>query len=200
MFSSTFISKRNQANQISNYLPVKSMALITIRSSYRTYMLWFLLMAGNTFLSAQSKFSLTGGWGYYELINIGVQWNINEISSLSLYGGTNLFISDNRSWTAGLSFDQTFKRPIVWKLKPGYSLGLLYWTSDDDLYYFRNISFPAMALLAYPLSRSLTVKAEGGVIFTSVLESDRKQNVEAGYPQRFNGNVRLSIIYKLGVK
>jgi hypothetical protein len=151
-------------------------------------------------LSAQGKFSMTGGWGYYEAVNIGGQWNMSKTSSLSLYGGTNFGLNDKKLWTAGLSFDQTFEKPIVWKLKPGYSVGVLYWTSDDDLYYFTNISLPIMAILAYPVSESITVRAEGGIIFTSVRQSDRKQNVEAGYPDRHNGNVRLSIIYKLGVK
>lgn len=160
----------------------------------------FLFLLSGTFLSAQSKFSLTGGWGYYEAVNIGGQWNMSNTCSLSLYGGTNFGINDKTAWTAGLSFDQTFVKPIVWKLKPGYSAGILYWTSDDELYYFKNISIPLMAILAYPVSKSMTLRAEGGIIFTSIQESDRKQNVEAGFPERFNGNVRLSLIYKLGVK
>ena len=151
-------------------------------------------------LSAQSKFSATAGWGYYELVNIGAQWNITQISSLSVYAGANMGTKEKQLWSAGLSFDQTFLKPIVWKLRPGYSLGMLYWTSNDDLYYFKNLAFPFMALLAYPISNAVTFRAEGGMILNAILESDRKQNVEAGYPDRFNGNVKLSIIYKFGVK
>jgi hypothetical protein len=173
---------------------------ITESSNIKARLLFILFFAGSNFTFAQSKFSLTGGWGYYERINIGAQWNFSKVSSLSLYGGTNFGLNDNTAWTAGLSFDQTFQKPIVWKLKPGYSLGLLYWTSDDDLYYFKNMSFPVMALLSYPVSNRIYLRAEGGLIFTAVMQSDRKQNVEAGYPDRFNGNVKLSIIYKLGIK
>lgn len=172
----------------------------TKKSCLKNCLLLLLLLSGSTLLSAQSKFSLSAGWGYYEGANIGAQWNITEISSFSLYGGTNFGFNYSKVWTAGLSFAQTFKKPIVWKLKPGYSLGLLYWTSDDEMYYFKNISFPLMIGLTYPVSEKLSMRAEGGAIFTSVIQSDRKQNVEAGYPDRHNGNVRLSIIYKLGVK
>lgn len=159
-----------------------------------------MLFFCSTFLSAQSKLSVTEGWGYYELTNIGVRYNFSEKSSLWLYGGTNFGLNNKTLWSAGLTFDQTFRKPLFWKLKPGYSLGALYWTSDDDLYYFRTLSIPAMVLLAYPISDSFTIRAEGGGLLNSVLTSDRKQNVEAGYPSRVNGNVRLTIIYKLGVK
>ena len=173
----------------------------TVERNYsKPFILVILLFAWSNIVFAQSKFSATAGWGFYELINIGAQWNFSEISSLSLYGGTNPGRVDTKYWSAGLSFDQTFRKPIVWKLQPGYSLGVLYWTSDDDLYYFKNIAFPVMALLAYPFSNSLSARVEGGMLLNAILQSDRKQNVEAGYPERFNGNVRLSIIYKFGVK
>jgi hypothetical protein len=159
-----------------------------------------LLPSATNLIHGQGKFSLSAGWGYYEAINVGAQWNITEISSLSLYGGTNFGFNSRTVWTAGLSFSQTFKKPIVWKLRPGYSLGLLYWTSDDEFYYFKNLSYPLMIGLTWPVSEKLSLRAEGGAIFTNVIQSDRKQNVEAGYPDRHNGNVRLSVFYKLGVK
>jgi hypothetical protein len=165
-----------------------------------SYLLLVFILAGNSSLSAQGKFSLTAGWGYYELANAGGQWNMTDVSSLSLYAGTNFGLGNSTAWSAGLAFDQTFRKPIVWKLKPGYSVGLLYWENDDDLYHFRNMSLPVMAVLAYPASKKITLRAEGGFLFNMILESDRKQNVEAGYPERFNGNVKLSVIYKLGVK
>jgi hypothetical protein len=163
-------------------------------------LLLILLPVWSNIGSAQSKFSATAGWGYYELVNIGAQWNMTQISSLSVYAGANMGTREKQLWSAGLSFDQTFLKPIVWKLRPGYSLGMLYWISNDDLYTFKNLAFPFMALMAYPISNAITFKAEGGIIINAILESDRKQNVEAGFPDRFNGNVRLSIIYKFGVK
>jgi hypothetical protein len=169
-------------------------------SKCRFFLFLTLLLFGSQFLSAQGKFSATAGWGYYELVNIGAQWNMTQISSLSLYAGGNMGPKEKQQWSAGLSFDQTYRKPIVWKIKPGWSVGTLYWTSNDDLYYFKNLAFPFMALLAWPASSSLSLRAEGGILFNAVLQSDRKQNVEAGYPDRFNGNVRFSIIYKFGTK
>jgi hypothetical protein len=167
---------------------------------YYCCLFFIFLLTGSYDLSAQSKFSATAGWGYYELVNIGAQWNMTQIASLSMYGGANLGSKEKQQWSAGLSFDQTFLKTIIWKLKPGYSIGAMYWTSDDDLYYFKSMAFPFMALLAYPLSGTLSARVEGGLVFNAVLQSDRKQNIEAGYPDRFNGNFRLSIIYKFGKK
>ncbi len=124
-------------------------------------------------LYSQGRFSASAGWGYYELTNIGIQWNYSEISTLSLYAGYNFGTNDRTSWSAGLSFDQTYRKPLFWKIKAGYSLGAIYWSNDDDLYHFTNISLPVMPLLAYPVSPVLTLRVEGGVIFTAVLESDR---------------------------
>lgn len=161
----------------------------------------FLLLFGvNNDQVAQGKFSLTGGWGYYELVNIGAQWNFSKACSFSLYGGSNFGVNNKTLWSAGLSFDQTFQKPLLWKLKAGYSLGTLLWTSNNDFYYFTNIAFPVMALLACPVSKSVSARIEGGPIVNMVAQSDRKQNVEAGFPARFNGNVRVSIIYKLAGK
>jgi hypothetical protein len=78
------------------------MSGIFLRNNYKLCVLFILLFEGSTFLSAQSKFSVSAGWGYYELANIGAQWNISKISSLSLYGGTNFGLSDNTTWSAGL--------------------------------------------------------------------------------------------------
>ncbi len=157
------------------------------------------LFAGQD-IFAQTKISLTGGVGIYELANVGIQWNYSKRSSLSAYGGWNFGVSETTSWSTGLSFDQVFLKPAKWKIKPGYSVGILLWTSDDELYYFKTLSLPMMALLAYPVSPSLTIRVEGGVVLSDVAESDRKQNVEAGFPQRVNGNFRVNIIYKLGKK
>lgn len=160
-----------------------------------------LLLAVNPSLSAGGKFSLTGGWGNYNLVNVGAQWNYSERSSITAFGGSSLGYNGNTGWTTGLSFEQVFLKSIIhYKIKPGYSVGAMFWTQNDELYYFETISFPIMAILAYPISSRISIHAEGGAILNSVQTSDRKQNVESGYPSRFNGAVRLSIIYKLGKK
>jgi hypothetical protein len=160
-------------------------------------LMFILLFLSNINLPAQSGFSLTAGIGKYELLNIGGQWNFAKRSSLSVFAGSNLGVNNKKAWAGGIYFDQVFIKPVNWKIKPGYSLGAIYWTQDDELYYFRTLSIPFMALLAYPVLPVLTVRAEGGIIFSSVLSSDRKQNVESGYPDRFNGNFRINLIYKL---
>jgi hypothetical protein len=160
-----------------------------------------ILLAVNTSLFAGGKFSLTGGWGNYNMVNVGTQWNFTERSSLSTFVGSSLGWNGNTGWATGLSFEQVFLKSIIhWKIKPGYSLGTIYWTQNDELYYFETFSFPAMVILAYPISSKISIHAEGGGIMNAVQTSDRKQNVEAGYPSRFNGAIRLSLIYKLGKK
>ncbi len=155
-----------------------------------------LFMVVTTNLHAQKGFSLTAGMGKYELTNIGVQWNCSSNHSLSVFAGSNFGLNDNTSWSTGLSFNHVFRKPVNWKVKPGYSLGTIYWTHNDDLYFFKTLSFPFVLLLEYPVTPALKVQAEGGVIFGTVLLSDRKQNVTAGYPKRFDGNFALKVIYK----
>jgi len=158
-----------------------------------------ILIFSNVF--AGGNFSLTTGYGNYSLVNIGTQWNFSEKSSLSVFYGSNLNINNISSWSTGISYEMVAKQSVVkWRIKPGFSLGSIYWIQDDDLYYFETISFPLMALFEYPISPKMKVRAEGGGIYNSVLTSDRKQNVEAGYPTRFNGIYRISLIYKLGKK
>ena len=151
-------------------------------------------------VKGQGKISVTAGAGFYELFNAGIQWNYGEISSLSVYGGYNFGINDVTQWSAGIAFDQTYRKPVLWKIRAGYSLGALLWTSDDERYYFSNVAFPFMALLAFPVSGAITIRAEGGMIINVPVVSERKQNVEAGYPERFNGNAKVSVIYKFGAK
>ena len=153
-----------------------------------------LLASGN--LHAQKGFSLTTGLSKYELANVGVQWNYSNISSFSAFAGSNFGLNNNTEWAAGLSFNQVFRKPANWKLKPGYSLGTIFWTHNDDLYYFKTMSFPLMALLEYPITSTLKVRAEGGIVFSAVMQSDRKQNVTAGFPKRFDGDFGVKIIYK----
>lgn len=159
-----------------------------------------LFFVTNNSLLAQDKFSLTAGWGKYELANMGIQWNYSKKSSLSAYAGTNFGLNNNTSWAFGLTFDQVYLKPVNWKIKPGYSIGAILWTRDDELYYFKTLSLPIMALLSYPISPKLIARVESGIVISKVSESDRKQNVEAGFPKRTDVNLRLNIIYKLRKK
>ncbi|HPE77769.1 MAG TPA: hypothetical protein PLC80_16870 [Draconibacterium sp.] len=156
---------------------------------------FLLLINGN--ITAQNGFSFTSGIGRYDLANIGTQWNFSERSSFEVNGGTNFGLNNKTLWSGGFSFNQVFLKPQNWKIKPGYSVGALYWTQNDEFYLFQSLSMPIMALLAYRISNTLLVRVEGGIIFSTVLTSDRKQNVISGYPDRINSNFGIKFIYKL---
>jgi hypothetical protein len=132
----------------------------------------------------------------YQLAHVGFQYQISRISSFELFLGTNFHINKNKEWSTGLSFNQLYIKPIVGKLNPGYSIGTVYWVHEDELYRFENISFPLKVLLSYPLSNQLTIRGEAGAIYTYVITSDRKQNEEAGFPNRANFNFGFKLIYK----
>ena len=154
----------------------------------------FLLVGGN--LQAQNSFSVTAGVGRYELTNVGVQWNCSAISSLSVFAGSNFGINNSTEWATGIFFNQIFRKPSSWKIKPGYSLRTIFWTHNDEFYLFKTMSFPILALLEYPVTKSLKIRAEGGFVLSTVMQSDRKQNVTAGYPKRFDGDFAVKLIYK----
>ncbi|MFN8135834.1 MAG: hypothetical protein U0Z17_11640 [Bacteroidales bacterium] len=165
--------------------------------SYRSCFILLLLLLLPPGLMAQKSFSVSAGWGVYELVNVGGQWNYSKKSSLSFFAGSNFGIDNNTQWSAGTAFVHIFRKPASWKLKPGYSLGATFWTRDDELYLFKTLSFPIMGVLSYPLSASLSIRAEGGLVLSTVLASDRKQNVQSGYPDRYNGNFSVRLIYNL---
>lgn len=159
--------------------------------------LFYILTLPFNYLYAQENMSFTSGLGVYELANIGVQYKVSERASFEFNGGTNFGLNDKTLWAVGLSFNQFFLQEKKWKIKPGYALEVLYWTQNDDLYLFKTLSFPAMILLAYRITDYVQVRAEGGFIYSTVLASERKQNVTTGYPDRFNANFGVKIIYKL---
>lgn len=146
-------------------------------------------------LYAQEGLSITSGVGVYELANIGVQYNFSKRASFEFNGGTNFGIDNKTLWAVGLSFNQIFLQDKKWKLKPGYSLEVLYWRQNDDLYLFKTLSFPAMVLLTYRITNSVQARVEGGFIYSTVLVSERKQNETTGYPDRFNANFGVKLIY-----
>ena len=148
-------------------------------------------------LQAQNGFSITSGIGGYELASIGTQWNYSKTSSVEFSIGSNFGLNEETLWSTGLTFNQVFQKPQNWKIKPGYSLGLLYWTQDDDLYLFKTVSLPVMLLAAYRISENLQVRLEGGMLFSTVVSSERKQNVQSGFPDRMNGNFAVKFIYKI---
>jgi len=166
------------------------------KTLYGIVFIFILLTTSN--LNAQNEYSISCGAGKYELINAGVQWKFAKTVSLAAFAGTNFGADDKQLYAGGLTFNQVFQKALLnWKIKPGYSIGAVYWTQDDDLYYFETLSFPLMVLAEYPILPSLRIRIEGGVVLSQNLVSDRKQNTTAGFPERFDENYQLSIVYKL---
>lgn len=173
---------------IFEYLPTPKAVFIGLFLS-------LFLTTGN--LNAQNEFSGSLGAGKYELVNVGMQWRFGKKSSISANVGTNFGADDKQLYAVGLTFTQVFQKSLLnWIVKPGYSIGTVYWTQDDELYYFETLSFPVMVLAEYPITTYITARIEGGVVFSQNLISDRKQNTTAGFPDRFDENYQLSIIYK----
>jgi hypothetical protein len=146
---------------------------------------------------AQPHFVLTAGYGYYELLNAGAAWKYSEKSSIGAFYGTTLNYNDNKRRSFGLFYNHIYTKPVVWKIKPGFSFKALYWTQDDLDYFFSNAAFIGSIALNYDLSSRLNLLFEGGGVFNYVIETDRKQNTVAGSPVRVNGNYCISLRYNL---
>jgi len=160
----------------------------------------FFLTGISFSVSAQQKFDFATGIGYYELVHVGVAWNYSAKSSLGLYAGTNFHAQGIKRKSVGLSFTHIYVKPLVWKIRPGFSLKTQYWDQDDDNYYFTNISFLFQGVLSYPVNNNLRLIAEGGGVLNGALATERKQNITVGYPTRWNGNVAFSIRYQINKK
>ena len=156
-----------------------------------------MLVLSTNNLQAQKGFGLRAGIGNYDLGNAGISYQISKRASFELIGGTNFGLNQKTQWETGLYFNQVFLKPVVWRIKPGYSIGTLYWTFEDDFYKFKTITSPVLALLIYPLTSSLSIRAENGIAFSLVSESTRKQNVRAGFPDRINYACGLTFIYRI---
>lgn len=148
-------------------------------------------------LFAQDRFYLNAGIGYYELTHVGINWNYSSKSSVGLYMGTNFNLKEEKLRCIGLSYAHIYLKPLFWKIRPGFSIKPQYWTQDDENYTFSNMAFLFQGVLSYPVHNRLSVNLEGGGVFNSALETDRKQNTTVGSPVRWNGNVSFSIHYKL---
>jgi opacity protein-like surface antigen len=146
---------------------------------------------------AQERFTLSGGYGYYEAINAGANWHYSKKSSVGIYIGTNFGLDDRKVRVIGLDYSHIYLKPLFWKLRPGFSFQPQYWTQDDYNYRFANITLLTHAVLQYPVSESLQINLEGGGALNYATESDRKQNTTAGFPRRWNGSFAVGIVYQL---
>lgn len=148
---------------------------------------------------AQSKLCLEAGMGYYELVHVGAYWNYAERSSVGLYAGTNFRYKERNNYSAGLAYHNVMLFSL-WKIHPGFSIKAQYWSQDDENYFISNLSFIGNASLNLPIGDHWLISAQGGGVLNYTLQTDRKQNVTAGYPARANGNYCLNVRYKIGKK
>ncbi len=160
-------------------------------------LLFFMLLISNDEANAQSRYSVSAGVGRYELSHLAAHLHISSSCSFALIGGSNFGVNNNTQYSLGLAFDQTLFKSKEWKIKPGYSINTILWTRDDELYYFKTLSFPLMLSATYNHSSLISFRVEGGTTLSKTLVSDRKQNVTSGYPEYINGNFKLSVVYHL---
>ena len=170
---------------------------IISRNELEKVIIFFLISLITSTIWAQKGFGLRAGIGSYDLGNAGIRYQVSKRSSFEITGGTNFGLNNKTQWSTGLYYNQVFLKSVVWKIRPGYSIGALYWTLEDDFYYFKTITAPVSALLVYPLTSFLIIRIENGIAFNKVAESTRKQNIKAGFPDRFNYVCGLTFIYKI---
>ena len=158
---------------------------------------WLSLFTAASSAFAQDRFSFSAGYGYYETANAGANWHWSELSSMGIYAGTNFGRHDRKIRTIGVDYSRIYLKEIFWKLRPGFSIQAQYWSQDDENYWFSNIATLLHGVLQYPVSRSFQVNIEGGGVLNYAIETNRKQNTTAGFPNRWNGNFAVGIVYQI---
>jgi opacity protein-like surface antigen len=140
-------------------------------------------------------FSLEAGWGYYEVSHVGAAWHMTDRAALDLFGGYG-FLGEGQKASLGLGFRHLVGKPL--KAMPwGWDLKALYWTQSDSNYDWKMFSLVLGGYLVRDLNPRLALKLDAGVALSGALESTRKQDVEFGHPQRWNGSVCLEAVYRL---
>jgi hypothetical protein len=138
------------------------------------------------------------GWGYYEVLHVGVAYHVNDDAAFDLFGGLGPG-GGARTGTVGLGFRQALWSPVR-EMPWGLSLKALYWRQSDSNYDWDNMSVVLGAFIERDLDRRLSLKLDGGAALSFALQSDRKQNQQFGTPQRWNGSVCLELVYRLGAR
>jgi hypothetical protein len=142
------------------------------------------------------RFSVTAGWGYYEVSHVGAAYHFSERAALALFGGYGVGPSD-QGVTIGTAFSHALFGPI-WGFQPGWDVKAIYWTQSDENYDWKNLSLVLGPRLEADLGNGLRFALDAGVALSFALESDRKQDFTFGSPTRWNGSVCLEIGYRLG--
>lgn len=90
--------------------------------------LTFSIFGGNA-TYAQERVNFTAGFGIPELINVGVRYQLDEHSQLSLSAGTDLLMF---SLSGDIFYHFAGSTPLSWR-RPWYArAGLSYWQSDNE--------------------------------------------------------------------
>jgi len=137
----------------------------------------------------------TVGWGYYELLHVGLAAKVVGRSTVGILVGSNLGTNGRTNWSAGFSYAHAVGPP-VWDVQLGWKVTALYWTQSDPDYDWKLLSLPFGVTAVQPLTPELSVALDAGVTFTTTLASDRKQDVTFSNPHRWNGSVCVELRYR----
>ncbi len=146
--------------------------------------------------SWKERFAVEVGWGYYEVTHAGVAWHMTDRAVLDLTAGGGL-AWDAKTVSAGLGFRHDVGGRF-WTVQAGWDLKALYWTQNDSNYDWKNLTFVLGPYVTRELDSRLALKLDAGVALSMALDSNRKQDVNFGNPQRWNGSVCLELVYRLG--
>jgi len=135
------------------------------------------------------------GWGYYELLHVGLAAKLEGRSTVGILVGSNLGTNGKTNWSAGFNYAHAFGSP-VWEVQFGWKVEALFWTQSDPDYDWKLLSLPFGVTAVRPLTPELSVALDAGVAFTTTLASDRKQDVTFSNPQRWNGSVCVELRYR----
>lgn len=104
---------------------------------------------------------------------------------------------DEKIRCVGLDYTHIYPKPILWILRPGFSLQPQYWIQDDENYNFKNLCLISQAILRCPINEILSVDVKGGAVLNYAIETERKQNTTVGYPTRWNGNIAFTLTCRI---
>jgi hypothetical protein len=141
-------------------------------------------------------FSATAGWGYYEVSHVGVAYHVAETAAFELFGGLG-FAGEGQKTSVGLGFSHALGG-LIRTMEWGWDVKTIYWTQSDSNYDWKMFSMVLGGYLLRDLNPRLSLKLDAGVALTAALDSTRKQDIEFGHPQRWNGSVCLEAVYRFG--
>lgn len=135
------------------------------------------------------------GWGYYELLHVGLSARLGERSAVGILAGSNLGANGKVDWSAGLSYAHAVFQPIR-EIQLGWKVTGLSWTQSDPDYDWRLLSLLFGVSAERPLAPGLTIGLDLSGVYTYTLASDRKQDTTFSDPQAWNLSLCIELKYR----